>query len=149
MFPSRWTAGLAAAVLATSAQAEPMTFDQALARANANAPSLQAASLQVEAARAASRAAGALPDPQLKVGVQDYPISGPVAGRFGADEMTMATVGVVQEVPNGARRRAEVSVAQAEIDSAEAQAQIAARSYTGTTRWFPPSASTSRASRRS
>lgn len=127
MSPLCWTPGLLAVVLATSAQAEPLTFDQALARASANAPSLQAAGLQVEAARAASHAAGALPDPQLKLGVDNYPISGPMAGRFGADQMTMATVGVMQEVPNGARRRAEVSAAQAEIGSAQAEAQIAGR----------------------
>lgn len=127
MPPLRWTPGLLAVVLATSAQAEPLTFQQALARASANAPSLQAAGLQVASARAASRAAGALPDPQLKLGVENYPISGPMAGRFGADEMTMATVGVMQEVPNGARRRAEASAAQAEIGSAQAQAQIVRR----------------------
>jgi cobalt-zinc-cadmium efflux system outer membrane protein len=127
MSPLRWTPGVMAAVLATSAQAEPLTFEHALARASANAPGLQAAALQVEAARAASRAAGALPDPQLKLGVENYPISGPMAGRFGADEMTMATIGVMQEVPNGARRRAEINAAQAEIGSAQAQAQIAGR----------------------
>jgi cobalt-zinc-cadmium efflux system outer membrane protein len=127
MSPLRWTPGLMAVVLATSAQAEALTFDQALARANANAPSLHAAGLQVEAARAASRAAGSLPDPQLKLGVDNYPVSGPMAGRFGADQMTMATVGIMQEVPNGARRRAEVSAAQAEIGSAQAQAQITGR----------------------
>lgn len=118
---------LAGALLATSARAEPYTFEQALARAAENTPSLKAAALQVEAARAASRAAGALPDPQLKVGIENYPVSGPHAGRFGDDEMTMATIGVMQELPNRARRRAEQGLARSEIGIAEAQVAVTAR----------------------
>src|SRR3546814_7191835 len=57
------------------------------------------------------------------VGVENYPISGPNAGRFGADFMTMTKVGVMQEVPNAARRRAEVASASAEIGLAEAEAR--------------------------
>lgn len=118
---------IAAALLATSAHAEPLTYDQALARALGSAPTLSAADLKVRAARGSVRAAGALPDPQLKLGVENFPISGPVAGRFGDDEMTMATVGVVQEVPNGARRQAERAGARADVEMAEAQQAISAR----------------------
>ena len=118
---------LAAVLLATSAHAAPMTYDQALARALSSAPSLGAADLQVGAARSGARAAGALPDPQIKLGVENYPISGPTAGRFGSDEMTMATVGVMQEVPNAARRRAERAEARADVEMAEAQRAISAR----------------------
>lgn len=124
---NRWTPGVLALVLACPAQAEPLTYDQALARSAASAPMLGAAELRIQAARSASRAAGALPDPQLKLGFENYPISGPMAGRFGADDMTMATVGVVQEFPNGARRRAEVAGGRAEITMAEAQRAMTAR----------------------
>lgn len=125
MSPHRWLPVLlAGAAIASPASADPQTFDQALARASANAPGLQAAALRVEAARAALPAAGALPDPQLKLGIENVPISGPMAGRFGDDEMTMATVGLMQEVPNGARRRAEAGIARADIGSARAEVAV-------------------------
>ena len=127
MSPNRWlSALLAGAAIATPASADPQTFDQALARASAEAPSLQAAALKIESARAASRAAGTLPDPQLKLGMENVPISGPMAGRFGADEMTMATIGVMQEVPNRARRRAEANLARADVGWAQAELAVEA-----------------------
>lgn len=117
-----WLSALAAgAVLAPAAQAGPLTFDEAVARADADSPGLRAAALQIESARAAARAAGALPDPQLKVGVENYPVSGPMAGRLGEEPMTMAVVGVMQEIPNRARRQAEAGLARAEISAAQAR----------------------------
>jgi outer membrane protein TolC len=113
---------LAAAALAGApACAGPLTYAEALDRAVADAPSLQAASLRTKAAQASVRAAGALPDPKLGLSLENFPVSGPPAGRFGADEMTMGRVGITQEVPNRARRRAAVSGAQADISEAEAK----------------------------
>lgn len=122
-----WPAMLAGAALASPALAGPLTYDQALLKAVASAPALTAADLKTEAARRSLPAAGRLPDPQLRFGIENYPVSGPMAGRFGADEMTMATVGVMQEVPNGARRRAEVAGARADVASAQAQRRMTAR----------------------
>lgn len=115
------------ALFASAASAEPLTYAGALAAAEGAAPSLQASALRVEAARAASHAAGRLPDPKLSVGVDNYPVSGPNAGRFGADFMTMTKVGVMQDVPNAARRRAEVTSATAEIGVAQAETAQARR----------------------
>ncbi len=100
---------------------------EALALAETTAPQLRASALGVEAASAAAVAAGRLPDPQLRFGVDNFPVSGPMAGRFGDDEMTMARVGLMQEVPSGARRRAERAVAEADIDVATAGDVIARR----------------------
>lgn len=122
-----WASGLVVLALVRPAFAAPLTYDEALAQARASAPALAAADLRTEAARSAARAAGTLPDPQLKFGVDNFPVSGPVAGRFGADEMTMATVGVMQEIPNRARRRAEVAGARAEVGLAQAQTAMTAR----------------------
>lgn len=127
MIRLRFVAGLASAMLPAAAHAEPLTYAAALGLAERSAPRLQASALKVEAARAASRAAGRLPDPKLSVGVENFPVSGPDAGRFGADFMTMTKVGVMQEVPNAARRRAEVSGATAEIGVAQAEAMLEAR----------------------
>jgi outer membrane protein TolC len=127
MSPAKWAWLLALSATAVSAHAEPLTFDQALARAADTAPSLKAAALRVDAARSAGRGAGVLPDPKLAFGIENVPVSGPVAGRFGADEMTMASVGVMQDVPSRPARRAEVERAQAEIGMAGAQAGLEAR----------------------
>lgn len=121
-----WTPLLIAA-LATSARTEPLTYAAALDRAERSAPSLQASALRVDAARAASRAAGRLPDPKLSVGIDNFPVSGPPAGRFDADDMTMARIGVMQDVPNAARRRAEAAGATAEIGVAQAEAEFQRR----------------------
>lgn len=118
---------LAVALLATTAHADPLTYAGAVALAERDAPSVQAKALQVTARRSAVRAAGTLPDPKLAVGIDNFPISGPPAGRFDADDMTMARIGITQEVPNAARRRAAVSGAQADISLAEAEAQLEAR----------------------
>lgn len=122
---------VAAAVLAlafaTPVLAGPLTYDQALKRASVDAPEIRARGLAIDAARAAAPAAGQLPDPELSVAVENLPISGPMAGSFGLDGMTMVRVGVMQAVPSGARRRAEREIAAADIDVAEMQSQVTLR----------------------
>ena len=123
----RWAFPLALSLTSGVAAAEPLTFAQALARANDTAPSLRAGSLKIDAARDAGRAAPALPDPKLTFGIENFPVSGPVAGRLGGDEMTMFQVGVSQDVPNRAKRRARSERAEADIRSAAASDRIAIR----------------------
>jgi outer membrane protein, heavy metal efflux system len=118
---------LSSSALSGAARAEPLTYAAALALADRSAPSVQATALKVDAARAASRAAGRLPDPRLNVGIEGFPVSGPSAGRFNRDDFTMAKVGVMQDVPNTARRRAEISGATAEIGVAQAEAALEQR----------------------
>lgn len=122
MSPFRWLQPCAvAACLAGSAQAGPLSYDQALARALASAPGLEAANLQAEAARSAAPAAGALPDPKLNFAVEGFPVSGPHAGRPSRDDFSDVRIGVMQDVPNAGRRRAAVASARAEISQADAE----------------------------
>lgn len=107
--------------------AEPMTFDAALRRASANAPSIQANEAGVEARRSAAIAAGRLPDPTLSVGIDNFPVSGPPAFTLNGDSMTMARVGVEQAFPNPAKRRAQRGRAQADIGVAEAGLAVEAQ----------------------
>ncbi|MGV9005913.1 MAG: TolC family protein [Brevundimonas sp.] len=107
------------------AQAEPQTFEEALARAAADAPGLRAGALGVEAAEASAEAAGRLPDPRLKFGLNGFPVTGPAAGQFDEIMMTNVQVGIQQDVPSRARRRAERSVAEADIGVARAREDIA------------------------
>jgi outer membrane protein, heavy metal efflux system len=118
---------LACAALASAAQAAPLTFDAALRLADTTAPSLLGRSADVAAARSTAIAAGRLPDPKLATGLGNFPISGPPAGTFDRDSMTMATVGVSQDMPSNAKRRASRERAAADIEAAEASARVEAR----------------------
>lgn len=109
-----------AALIASAAQAAPLTYDQALREAVANAPGAAATQAGIAAAAADARAAGSLPDPRLAVGLDNFPISGPPAFTFNGDSMTMARVGVQQDVPNLAKRHAAQAQAGAAIATAEA-----------------------------
>ncbi len=119
----------AALILAAgAAHAAPLTYQAALALAEQSAPSLQARAVDVRAARETSIASGRLPDPRLRAGLENFPVSGPPAGRFGPESMTMATLGVMQDVPNSARRSAARLRAAADIGAAEAADRVEARS---------------------
>jgi cobalt-zinc-cadmium efflux system outer membrane protein len=115
------------AMLAGAAHATPLTYDAALRLADQSAPSLQAKASDVEAARSSAIAAGRLPDPKLRLGLDNFPVSGPPAWRFGPESMTMATIGLMQEVPNGAKRRAARERAAADIGAADAGRDVEAR----------------------
>ena len=114
---------LAVPVLALTtnpALAGQLRFEEALARAEAQAPSLRAKALEADARRSALPAAGQLPDPKLGLGIDNFPVSGPPAGSFVEDSMTMARVGISQEVPNAAKRHARSSRARTDVQAAEA-----------------------------
>lgn len=115
---------LAASVLAVSGLAAPLTFEEALRMAEDNAPSLTAQTAKQEAARSTAIPADALPDPQLVLGVQNYPVDGPDRWSLDDDFMTMQMVGVMQEVPNQKKRRARREVANATIERVVAESRI-------------------------
>jgi outer membrane protein, heavy metal efflux system len=124
-----WTVACAAAVplWATTAFAEPLTYDAALKRAG-DAPSIGGRDASVAAARSSAIAADRLPDPTLDFGLKDFPVTGPDAGRLNRDNFTMATIGVSQQFTNPAKRRARAAMAAAGIGVAEAERLIEARS---------------------
>ena len=119
-------AALAAAIPAV-AGAMPLTFSQALDRAAGDAPTIAARGLQADAARASARAASALPDPQLQLGFEGFPVSGPNAFDPRRDDFSAVRVGISQDVPNAAKRRARAASAAAEIGSAEAERRAETR----------------------
>lgn len=102
------------------ALAEPIGFDDALARAASQAPLLRARTLEVDARRSAATAAGQLPDPKLGVALDNFPVSGPPTGTFAGDSMTMGRVGISQDVPNLAKRHARTGRAEADVAAAQA-----------------------------
>lgn len=118
--------GSAAMLIAVAAQAGPLTFKQALERA-AKAPSIEARAAQADAARSAATSSNQLPDPKLQLGLRDFPVTGPDAGRFNRDDFTMTTVGVSQAFPNPAKRRARRDRALSDIGAAEAEERVELR----------------------
>lgn len=115
-------------LLPISLAAEPLTFEAALQRAEADAPSLKGRAAGVQAAQSAAIAADRLPDPTLDIGIRDFPVTGPDAGTLNRDNFTMTTIGVSQQFVNPAKRRARAARAGAEIGIAEAGAAVEARS---------------------
>ncbi|MAB97661.1 MAG: hypothetical protein CMK71_06280 [Pseudomonadaceae bacterium] len=101
-----------------------LTLDEALRIAEAQAPSLNAQTADVELARSMAKPADQLPDPKLLLGLNNFPISGDNRGELNAEPMTMQMVGISQEVTSSDKRQARVAMAQATIETAQAQRQI-------------------------
>ncbi|MBR2173534.1 TolC family protein [Sphingopyxis sp.] len=120
---------LAAALLAlpTALCAEPMSLDEALELATTRAPELQGREAGIDAAQSAAIAADRLPDPKLDLAIKDFPVTGPDAGRFNRDNFTMQVIGISQDFPNPAKRRARATRAQAEIGIARADEAVTAQ----------------------
>jgi cobalt-zinc-cadmium efflux system outer membrane protein len=110
----------ALSAIASAAHAGPLTYDQALREAAANAPGAAAARAGITTAEADAKAAGSLPDPRLTIGLDNYPVSGAPAFSLREDEMTMARIGIQQDMPNLAKRHAAQAQARATVVTAEA-----------------------------
>jgi cobalt-zinc-cadmium efflux system outer membrane protein len=114
-------------LVAGAAHAAPLTYHAALTLADQTAPGLQAKALGVRAARSSAIAAGRLPDPKLEFGVEGFPISGPFAGRPDRDDFSDTRLGVMQDVPNEAKRQSQRERAAADIGAAEVSLTAQAR----------------------
>jgi len=119
-----WLAALLACALLRPGAAAALGLDEALRLAEREAPSLAARSAGLQAARSAAIPAGELPDPKLALGLQNVPIEGDGGWQLDEDPMSMRMIGVMQEVPNRAKRRARVEVAEAGVDVADARRRI-------------------------
>jgi outer membrane protein TolC len=107
-----------AAAAAAHAAEPPLTLDAAIHQAIERAPLLEARRAQSESARQEAARAGALPDPQLTVGVDNLAVQGPGAFTVGGDSMTMRTVGISQALPSRRKRQAERAMGHAQADLA-------------------------------
>lgn len=101
-----------------------LTFDEALRLALTQAPQVKVRTENLASAQASRIPAGELPDPKMVLGVDNLPIDGPDRFSLGRDFMTMRRVGVMQEVPNSAKRKARRSVADGRVDVAQAEIEV-------------------------
>ncbi|TCV89053.1 TolC family protein [Sulfurirhabdus autotrophica] len=101
-----------------------LSYDEALHIADSRASQLQAKENNVAAAKSLRAAAGELPDPKLKIGINNLPISGTNAWGLTQEPMTMQMIGLMQEVPNSDRREGARQLADANITRADTELQI-------------------------
>ena len=94
---------------APSRAAEPLTLAEAQRLAVSHSLQLVAQDALALAAREQGAASSRLPDPVLRLGIDNLPVTGPDRGSLGRDSMTMRRIGLSQELPrlDKRQRRAE------------------------------------------
>lgn len=123
-----WLAGAsfsAAAADPTSAARPTLTLDKALSLAQLRSRQLPGQDAAAAAAREMALAAGQLPDPTLKAGVNNLPIDGADRLSLTRDFMTMRSVGVMQEFTRDNKRKARSARFEREAGVAEAGRAVA------------------------
>ena len=105
MSPRFILAVLALLGAALSAGAAELTLAEAQRLALKRSLALPAQDLAVAAARDMAVAAGQLPDPVLKAGVDNLPAGGPERFSLASDFMTMRRIGVSQELTRAGKRQ--------------------------------------------
>jgi outer membrane protein TolC len=109
-------------VLAATAS---LTLAQAQQRALERSRALPAQDASIAAARELAVAAGRLPDPVLRAGIENLPVSGADRFNIGADFMTMRSIGVTQELTASAKRRLRAAGMEGTADKAAAEKDVA------------------------
>jgi outer membrane protein TolC len=106
----------------------PLTLGEAQRRAVERSRLLSAHDAAVAASREMAVAAGQLPDPALKLGIDNLPINGPDQFSLNRDFMTMRRIGVMQEFTRSEKRelRAKRFESEAEKTLSEKAAAVAA-----------------------
>ncbi|MEO7107714.1 MAG: TolC family protein, partial [Rhodoferax sp.] len=84
--------------------ASPLSLDEALRTAVGRSQQVVAQDALVQSAREQAVSAAQLPDPVLKLGVDNLPANGPDQFNLTADFMTMRRIGVMQEIPRAEKR---------------------------------------------
>ena len=116
---------LAAALLPALAPAQPLSFEQALGLAVQRSEAARAGRAAAASAGEAARAAGQLPDPMLRAGIENLPVTGPDRFSTTRESMTMKRIGISQEWLSADKRDARERAARAAADRDAVQAGIA------------------------
>jgi outer membrane protein TolC len=113
--------------LARAASTEPLPLAEALKIGEKISPRLAAQSAALAATEELVPRAGELPDPKLRIGVDNLPVNGADRFRYDSDFMTMRKIGVMQDFPNGEKRklRGERAARERDLEAANLAAQRA------------------------
>uniref|UniRef100_UPI003F498702 TolC family protein n=1 Tax=Cupriavidus taiwanensis TaxID=164546 RepID=UPI003F498702 len=114
VFPPAWAQSAAA-----------LSLQEAVALASSRSTDAETSRSAVQSAIEMAVAGRQLPDPILKVGVNNVPANGPDRFSLGTDSMTMRSISLMQEFPRSAKRKARGERFEAEASSAEAQRTVA------------------------
>ncbi|MEM5426950.1 TolC family protein [Cupriavidus oxalaticus] len=101
--------------------APALSIEEAAALATARARDAENTHGAIESAVQMAVAAGQLPDPVLKFGLNNVPTDGPDKFSLSRDSMTMRSISVMQEFTRADKRRARTARFEAEAASADAQ----------------------------
>jgi outer membrane protein TolC len=114
-------------LMISSAAAQTLTLPEAQRLAVERSRQVSAQDAAVAASRDMAVAAAQLPDPMLKLGIDNLPINGPDQFSLTSDFMTMSRIGVMQEFTRSEKRqlRAQRFEREAEKSLAEKAATIA------------------------
>jgi len=104
---------------------EPLSLQQAQQIAAKRSAQLVAQDAAARAARDMAVAAGQLPDPVLKLGIDNLPVTGPDRLSLSRDFMTMRRIGLMQELPREAKRKLKTERFERDAERAQAQGQLA------------------------
>ena len=118
---------VAVALTALSAHAQALSLEEAQRRAVDRSRQLAAQDSAVRSSREMAVAAGQLPDPVLKAGIDNLPLNGEDRFSFTRDFMTMRRIGIMQELTRSEKRelRAQRFEREAEKSVAEKAAATA------------------------
>ncbi|WP_395058632.1 TolC family protein [Polaromonas sp.] len=105
--------------------AEPLSLREAQQLAAARSGQLLAQDAATRAAREMAVSAGQLPDPVLKLGIDNLPVTGADRLSLGRDFMTMRRIGLMQELPRAEKRQLKAEGFEREAERAQAQRQMA------------------------
>ncbi|QFZ84764.1 TolC family protein [Variovorax paradoxus] len=124
LFPR--AAVLAVALLPYLATAAPLSLEAALQLAVQRSETTRAARAGASSATEAAHAAAQLPDPTLRIGVDNLPATGPDRFHTTRDSMTMKRIGISQEWLSADKRAARQAAADASVGRETVQVQAAA-----------------------
>jgi outer membrane protein TolC len=116
--------GLLLASVSTALAAQPLPMREAVELATERSARLSAQTASIHAAGEMAARAAELPDPKLRFGIDNMPVSGEDAWTLTRDFMTMKRIGVMQEFANGDKRRARAGRASAERDVEQAMLRL-------------------------
>jgi outer membrane protein TolC len=119
-------AAVAVSVLAATTAtwaAEPLSLGEAQRLALERSRQMLAQDAMTRAAREQAVAAGQLPDPVLKFGIDNLPADGPDRFSLGRDFMTMRRIGIMQEIPRAEKRLLRAETFEREAERVQAQGQ--------------------------
>ncbi|HEX7864376.1 MAG TPA: TolC family protein [Variovorax sp.] len=124
LFPR--AAVLAVALLPYLATAAPLSLEEALRLAALRSETTRAARAGALSATEAAHSAAQLPDPTLRVGIDNLPATGPDRFRTASDSMTMKRIGISQEWLSADKRAARQAAADASVGRETVLVQAAA-----------------------